>query len=338
MSDHLLVTDGGLFSTIQDFGRFGYQRFGISPSGAMDRLAMLIANALVRNAAETAVIETTLSGPSFIVEAKACRLALAGVDAPITVNGNPMPAFRAFDVERGDRVAIGAAPSGMRGYLAIAGGLALEPVLGSRSTHSRSRIGGLEGRKLVPKDELVLAGAIPSEPCLELVEADRPKPDGAIRVLLGPQDHAFTASGIETFLSRLYAVSGLSDRMGYQLDGAAIAHKAGFNIVSDGIMNGSIQVPGNGRPIILLADRQTTGGYPKIATVIEPDLWKIGQARPGAELRFIALSVEEAEAAAADHRRLIADLLGRIAPVRYETSQHSSERLLSVNLISGVYG
>ncbi|MDQ0393874.1 biotin-dependent carboxyltransferase family protein [Labrys monachus] len=338
MAEHLLVTDGGLFSTVQDLGRFGYQRFGISASGAMDAPAMGIANTLVGNPAGTAVIETTLKGPALTVEAQACRLALAGAEAPITVNGEAVSAYRAFDVKRGDRIVFGMAPSGMRSYLAIAGGLALEPVLGSRSTHSRSGVGGLDGRQLAAGDRLDLSMPAPSGPGLELAPDDRPKPDGAIRVLLGPQDDAFTPAGLEAFLTTPYVVSSRTDRMGCQLEGAVIEHKAGFNIVSDGIMNGSIQVPGHGRPIILLADRQTTGGYPKIATVIGPDLWKLAQARPGSSLRFAAVTADEAEIAAAAHRRQLADRLGRIAPVRDETHRLTSERLLGLNLISGVYG
>jgi 5-oxoprolinase (ATP-hydrolysing) subunit C len=337
MSDALLLTDGGLFSTVQDFGRFGYQRFGISASGAMDVLAMRLANALVGNQPDTAVIETTLSGPAFVVEAPACRLAFTGIDARITLNGAPVAPYRAFDAAFGDRVAIGPGTNGLRGYLALAGGLALDPVLGSLSTHSRSRIGGFEGRQLAAGDRLLLPGCVPAGPCLELPASERPSADGPIRVLLGPQDDAFTSEGIQTFLSSLYTVSNKTDRMGCQLEGPAITHRAGFNIVSDGIMNGSIQVPGHGRPIVLLADRQTTGGYPKIATVIEADLRKLAQARPGSTLAFTALSAEAAEEAAATDRRRLSALIEKIRPVASEASLLTAERLLCLNLVSGVH-
>jgi len=337
VADALLIEDGGLFSTVQDAGRFGYARFGISASGAMDALAMHIANALVGNATGTAVIETTLSGPAFAVEARACRLAFAGMEARITRNGAAIPRYRAFDAELGDRVSIAPGPRGLRGYLAVAGGWDLAPVLGSRSTHTRSRLGGLDGRPLAAGDRLDLARPEPGGPCLELPEAHRPGFEGPVRVVLGPQDDAFTADGIATFLSSDYTVSDRTDRMGCQLSGPAITHAAGFNIVSDGIMNGSIQVPGHGRPVVLLADRQTTGGYPKIATVIEPDLRKLAQARPGTTLRFAAVTAEDAEQAAAEDRRHLQFILARIGPVAGGTAVLSTEHLLSHNLIGGVH-
>lgn len=336
MPDHLLVVRGGLFSTLQDFGRFGYQRFGISASGAMDTVAMRIANALVGNAPETAVVEMTMLGLGVAVEAAGARVAVAGADFPVTINGRPAEAWRAYDLVRGDLLEVASARAGMRTYLAVAGGFAVPPTLGSLSTHSRSNIGGFDGRALRQGDRLPIGSAPAGGPPLELDAADRPATDGPIRVVLGPQDDAFTVAGIATFLASAYRVTQKTDRMGCQLDGPAIEHADGFNIVSDGIMNGSIQVPGQGRPIILLADRQTTGGYPKIATVIGPDLHRLAQRRPGEEIRFERVTVEEAEAIAARHRALLAAIPGRLRPAAGIMGDLTPERLLAANLVSGV--
>lgn len=336
MADALLILDGGLFSTLQDEGRFGYARFGISPAGAMDAVALRLATALVGGPAGMAAVECTLNGPTFTVEADLCRLAFAGAETRVTLNGTPIPTHRAFDAARGDRVAVGPCAEGLRGYLAVGGGFAVPPVLGSRSTHSRSALGGLEGRALRAGDRLPLAAPCTDGPCLELPPAHRPRWGGTARVLLGPQDDFFTAEGIAAFLSFAYTVSDRADRMGCQLDGPAVAHRNGFNIVSDGIVNGSIQVPGHGRPVVLLADRQTTGGYPKIATVIGPDLPVLAQARPGSALRFAAVSADEAERIAAEDHRRLAAMLAAIAPASGLPAL-TSEHLLANNLISGVH-
>lgn len=334
MGARLFVERPGLFSTLQDEGRFGYQRFGISASGAMDPLALALANALVGNPRGMAGIELTLLGLSATIEGGPARLALAGADMALAINGRPAEGWRAHVLEPGDRIEIGAARTGMRACLAFAGGFAIAPTLGSHSTHSRSAIGGFEGRALRAGDLLPLNGA-PAGPLLALAPEHRPVGSGPIRVVMGPQDDHFTDEAISTFLSSEYRVSDKADRMGAQLDGPPLAHRDGFNIVSDGIVNGSIQVPGHGRPVVLLADRQTTGGYPKIATVIGPDLWRLGQARPGAALRFAAVSAGEAEAAA---RAQEAGLLAMRAAMGEPSgpAELSSERLLAHNLVGGV--
>ncbi|MFT0860545.1 biotin-dependent carboxyltransferase family protein [Ancylobacter sp. G4_0304] len=333
--NHLALTDGGLFSTLQDAGRFGYQRFGISNSGAMDSVSMRLANALVRNPGDAAVVEMTLSGITFTVAAPNCRIALAGAAMPVAINGRPAQPHQAHDLARGDTVTVGRAASGMRGYLAVAGGFDVAPVLGSVSTHTRSRIGGLDGGPLGAGTILPLKGA-PSGPPLRLDASRLPAADTRLRVVLGPQADAFTAKGIETFLTSTYRLSNRADRMGCQLEGPEVEHASGFNIVSDGIANGSIQIPGHGRPIILLADRQTTGGYPKIATVIGPDLRLLAQARPGDEIRFEAVDLAEAvriaQAAAASLKEIIAGM----EPVVFGAAALTSDRLLGLNLISGV--
>lgn len=336
MTDALLIEDGGLFSTIQDLGRFGYARFGISASGAMDAPAFRLANALVGNPAEAAAIETTLSGPVLTLEAERCRLAFAGMDARITLNGTAVAPWRAFEARSGDRVAILPGPAGLRGYLAVAGGIAVPTVLGSRSTHTRSALGGHEGRSLRAGDRLPLASSRGSGPCLELPSAFRPTVAGSVRVVLGPQDDLFSPEGLATFLAAEYRVSNRTDRMGCQLDGPQIAHRDGFNIVSDGIVNGSIQVPGHGRPIVLLADRQTTGGYPKIATVIGPDLHLLAQARPGTAIRFTAVPADESETIAKAEHQALAAMMAALEPCRDGLAELTADRLLGLNLIGGV--
>ncbi|HUG63107.1 MAG TPA: biotin-dependent carboxyltransferase family protein, partial [Methylomirabilota bacterium] len=332
----LVMKDGGLFSTIQDAGRFGYQRFGISASGAMDAVGLRLANALAGNPPGMAAIETTMSGPTFTVEADRCRIAVAG-DVAVTISGKAAESWRAHELVRGDVVRIGAMRTGMRGYVAVTGGFDIPPVLGSLSTHTRSGIGGLDGGPLKAGDRLALCAPAASGPCLALGEAHRPRVGrGTIRVMLGPQADAFTDAGIETFLTGSYSISSKADRMGYQFDGPPIEHRSGFNVVSDGIMNGSIQVPGSRRPIVLLADRQSTGGYPKIATVVEPDLPALGQARPGDTLRFEAIDGAAAEALARRHRDAVSAMVAAIAPARAAEDALTADRLLGFNLVGGV--
>lgn len=311
MPGHLLIERPGLFSSLQDFGRVGYQRFGISASGAMDAVAMQAANALVGNEPGTAVIELTRLGIAAMVEGAATRFALAGADMTLAINGRPAEIWRAHALKAGDRMEIGKTMTGMRAYLAVGGGFDIAPTLGSLSTHSRSGIGGLDGRELRAGDRLPLRTGS-AAPLLWLPPEHRPGNTDPFRVMLGPQDDFFSPAGIETFLGGDYRIGYKTDRMGMQLDGPRIEHAAGFNIVSDGIMNGSIQVPGSGQPIILLADRQTTGGYPKIATVIGPDLFRLGQSRPGEIVRFRRVTGEAAQAAAHAHEQMIADMIANM--------------------------
>ena len=334
MSAHLLIARPGLASTLQDFGRFGYQRFGISGSGAMDVVAMQIANRLVGNPPGAAVIEMSMTGFSATMEGHDCVLAIAGADMPVAINGRRAEGWRSFTLRDGDQVEIGAAAAGVYAYIAAAGGFAVAPTLGSLSTHSRSAIGGFKGRALRTGDRLPLFGASMGGE-RSLPTDYRPRYEGPIRVVLGPQDDKFTPAGVATFLGSDYAVTNRSDRMGVQLEGPTIEHADGFNIVSDGIVNGSIQVPGAGRPLVLLADRQTTGGYPKIATIIGADLPRIAQRRPGESVRFVAVGVTEAVEAARESERSVKAALESVRPAAI--ADLSAERLLNVNLIAGVW-
>ena len=322
-------------ATIQDLGRYGYQRFGVAVSGAMDAVALRLANALVGNPPGEGAIEFTLAGGSYIVEAEVCRVAVTGGEFPLSIN-NASAAYNAsHTLRRGSRIAIGPAVRGCRGYLAVAGGFDIAPALGSRSTHLRSRLGGLDGAALAGGQHLPLRN--PSAflgPDLQLPPARWPADDGPLRVVMGPQDDYYTEAGTRTFLESVYRVTPQSDRMGYRLEGPEIEFAGDYNIISDGIAPGSVQVVGNRQPIILLADRQTTGGYPKIATVISADLLRLAQRRPGDQLRFEAISTEAAEELCVDlGRRLdaLADTLVRRADAK-------TSRLLATNLIDGVAG
>jgi biotin-dependent carboxylase-like uncharacterized protein len=335
MSGALEVVAAGPGSTLQDRGRFGHQRFGVSTAGAADPLLLAASNALVGNDAYEGAVEFTLVGDTYEVAAESCRIAVAG-ESYLTIDGQPHLSWTSHRLTRGQRFRIGALASGARGYLAVAGGFDAAPVLGSVSTHLRSGLGGFSGRRLGPGDRLPLKLAeAPQEPERTLDPRRILACSNVLRVVLGPQQSHFTEAGVATFLESEFTVTAEADRMGYRLDGPAVEHADGFNIISDGIPLGAIQVPGTGRPIVLLADRQTTGGYPKIACLIAPDVAALSQFRPGAKLRFQAVSVEEAT----DAHRAFAELIGNL-PALVETAIPGgildSERLLSLNLIDGM--
>jgi antagonist of KipI len=297
MSD-LVVVDPGLLTTVQDLGRPGYQRLGVPPSGPFDRPAFVVANRLVGNPDGAAGLELTLRGPRLEAR-RECVVAVTGAEMPITVNDQPAPAWTAVRLRPGDVLAFRMVTAGCRGYLAVAGGIDVPPALGSRATYLRGRMGGLDGRALQKGDALPV-GPPPAVTEGRHVPPDRrPAYSGEVecRVVLGPQDDRFTPEGIAAFLEGPYEVTPQADRMGYRLKGPAIAHARGHDIISDGIPLGGIQVPGEGQPIVLLVDRQTTGGYTKIATVIGPDIARIGQTRPGQRVRFRRVDLAEAHAA-----------------------------------------
>jgi len=304
MSD-LLVQEPGPLTTVQDIGRFGHLRVGIPTSGPMDRDAFVLGNRLVGNPDGAAGLECTLVGPR--LELTDDRLvAVTGADVAPTLNGAAMPAWQAVPARAGDVLRLGPARSGVRAYLAIAGGLATPPVLGSRATYVRGRLGGLEGRAVRKGDRLPLGAAAPGP--ARRVRAGRVPAYGAeitVAVILGPQDDRFTAAGIDAFLSGPYELLPQSDRMGARLKGPFIEHTRGHDIVSDGVPMGGIQVIGEGQPIVLLADRQSAGGYTKIATVCSFDLGRIAQLKPGGRLTFRRVTVAEAHAMLRDSRRAL---------------------------------
>jgi biotin-dependent carboxylase-like uncharacterized protein len=326
----LVLKACGPMTSIQDAGRFGFQRYGVSASGAMDRLALACANALVGNAPGAAGIEFMLMGGTFEAEGGTARVALAGAPCSVTLDGQPVPAMTSVTLRPGQTLNVGAAQAGVYAYLAIAGGLALTPQLGSLSLQPRAAIGGVDGRACRAGDRLPLI--LPEAPdgpelALDLLALDT---EASVRVVLGPQSDYFTPEGIETFLTSAYAVSREADRMGYRLTGPRVAHARGFNIVSDGIVTGSVQVPGSGEPIVMMADRQTTGGYPKLATVISADLRLVAQRRAGEEIRFAAVGIEEAQAAARERANLVRGFAASARAVR--GGLPGPEELLGLNL------
>ena len=333
MSTALRVIAAGPLTTLQDGGRRGWQRFGVAASGAMDQNALALANTLVGNPWQEGALELTLAGGSFAIEGGAARLALAGADLGATLDGAPLPSGRSFPLAPGTRLRLGSARSGARAYLAVAGGFAASPVFGSVATHLRSGIGGFAGRALADGDLLPLKAGASTGTHLALPPDDAAPAHPRVRILPGPQQDYFTAGALETLLAAEYEITAQADRMGYRLAGPPLAHAKGFNLISDAVAAGTIQVPGNRQPILLLADRQTTGGYPKIATVISADLPALGQRRPGDKLRFEAVGLAEATAA----RRALVEWRQRLPSLCVPIEAgFDSERLLGANLISGV--
>ena len=306
------VLDGGLFTTVQDAGRYGYQRYGVPVSGAMDGAALRAANALVGNEAGAGALEITVLGPTLQFLAPA-TIALAGADLGALAGDSPVVPWESITVAAGTVLSFTGPRDGIRAYLAVAGGLDVPVVLGSRSTYARSRLGGFEGRPLQAGDVLRVLGTHPVADLVaaglgaparrEVAPALRPRYGHRhlLRVVLGPQEDRFTEAGISTLLTHTYAVTGQSDRMGYRLQGPKIEHCAGPDIVSDGSPLGGVQVAGDGMPIVLMCDRGTAGGYTKIATVITVDVWRLAQAAAGDEVRFEAIGVEAAHEAVRDY-------------------------------------
>lgn len=328
---HLEIRSCGPMTSLQDRGRTGVGRNGISRSGAMDRWALAEANALAGNAPGEGAVELMLLGATLRVHGGPLRMGLAGAAMAVAVDGEPVAPRASFTVGDGGTVVVGTASAGIFGYLAISGGLAVAPVLGSVSLQARAGIGGLEGRALRAGDAVpVRIAAAPDGPETMLPPGRPDDGHAPIRVVLGPQDDFFPPEAVAAFLAHPYAVSTEADRMGYRLSGPPIAHLRGFNIVSDGIVAGSVQVPGSGVPIVMMADHQTTGGYPKIATVISADLGRLAQRRAGEPVRFEALDVAAAQAVARERAAEVAALPGRLVPAR--SGLPGVEELLGLNL------
>ncbi len=322
-------------TSIQDFGRPGYRHLGMPLSGALDPEWMHIANALAGNPPSAAVLEMRLVGPRLRVH-RSLVIALGGDFGAVieTQDGTRRPAANwcAHVLAPGEIIELGTLRSGI-GYLAVEGGLQVPPVLGSRSTYVRAGIGGLDGRCLRAGDTLEID---PAKPSTAQRLSARPQLDaGPIRVIAGPQGEYFTAAAWADFLGAEFTVTRESDRMGLRLDGPRLAHDPtlGADIVSDAVTPGAIQVPGDGKPIVLLADCQTVGGYPKIATVIGADLRRLGHVLPGQTLRFAAVSLDDALAA----RHAAASALDHcLAAMRPAAREFNLDALYGANLIDGV--
>ncbi len=309
----LVVTNAGPATSVQDAGRFGAQRYGLTPSGAMDRLALATANALVGNPPFTAAIELGPFGATFTAQDGPIRIAIAGASRSIKIDDHVLPLNHSATLAVGGRLVLSAAREGVFSYLAIEGGVLGEAAFGSLSVNARAGLGSPVPRPLQSGDHLdVRAATERNEHALPPLP---PSPD-PIRVVLGPQDDEF-GDAVKTFLDGTWTISATSDRMGYRLEGPVVRHQHGHNIVSDGTVNGSIQVPGNGQPIVLMPDRGTTGGYPKIATVIGADFGRFAQMPPGRPFRFQAVSVAEARHAAVAFAALLRDLPARMVDVAH---------------------
>ena len=300
----IIIRKSGLFTTIQDYGRVGYQEFGFSVCGVMDKRSARIANMLVDNSRYEAVLEITINGP--IIEfTESNIIAITGGDFKAKINDKKVNRNEAILVKEGDVLSFEYARTGSRGYIAFAGGLAVEKAIGSKSTDTRCKIGGFKGRALKAGDYIKFEKPkdyLPNFLSRKVKVIDKVSNHANLRVVLGPQDNYFTEKGIKTFFTETYTVTNEFDRMGCRLDGAVIEHKSEADIISDGIAFGAVQVPSHGRPIIMLADRQTTGGYSKIGNIISVDIPKLVQRKPGDTISFKYVSLKEAQKLCRDEK------------------------------------
>lgn len=303
------VLKPGMFTTIQDMGRYGYLAYGVPISGAMDMSSLVMANLLVGNNANDACLETTLIGPELQVLTRT-QIAITGGEASPTINGKIVPMWQTFEVMVNDVISFGKMEKGCRSYISVRGGINVPKILRSRSTFARGKFGGMEGRHLKTGDIvngfkvslLETERTTPKELCPQLTGPYK------VRVVLGPQASMFKEEGIDTFLSGPYEVTPESDRMGYRLEGSAIQHKDRADIVSDALLPGAVQVPKSGKPIIIMRDAQTTGGYPKIAVATTPDVSLLGQAKPGDTIEFSQVTVQHAQQRAREYYQLLDNL------------------------------
>ena len=296
------ILQPGVLCTIQDLGRTGSQRHGIGTAGAMDRFALQVANLLVGNPRGAAALEIGLGGlrlrclEDWIVS-------ICGADL-----GAGVPLWKSLRVRKGEELCFKSAVRGAWAYLALAGGVAAEPVLGSRSTCLRAKMGGWGGR-VAAKGDFLRAGppgpsARDGRGFLTSEIPDYPE-SVVVRVVLGPEEEMFPEETVQTFVKSPFEVTAQSNRMGYRLSGPALRHRGAADILSDAVVTGSIQVPADGQPIVLMADRQTTGGYARIATVISADLPAMAQLRPRTKVSFHPVSVDEAQEAAIQVERTL---------------------------------
>ena len=313
----ITVLDPGPLTTVQDAGRVGYAAQGYRSCGAADGYTYRLGNVLVGNDPGAAVLECTLRGAALRFETDTV-FALTGAESPAALDSTPIPYYAPLLAKAGSVLQMGAAKTGLRSYLAVGGGIATPPVLGSRATDVKCGIGGLEGRKLTAGDTLPI-GSCDTAALWQAITAkrlDRPLRDKAVcgglhpmrvqgtqmlpmlRAVPGPQDAAFTVQGRQDFIHGIYTLTPDCDRMACKLAGTPLQMRRGADILSDGIVPGSVQVSADGQPIVMLADHQTTGGYAKIATVISADLPALAQLRPGQRVCFTFVTPSRAVQAA----------------------------------------
>ncbi len=295
------ILSPGILTSIQDLGRYGYGRYGVAPSGALDPFSLRIANLLVGNRPDQAGLETMLLGPAIRVLADIV-VAVTGGNLQPLLNKQPIEMWRSHNLKKDDILSFGSMASGLRAYVAVGGGLRITPVMGSRSTNLPSGFGGFQGRALIKNDILTSANS-----CRQLQLQTRVFNEAwiphypnswALRIIWGPQDDHFPDESRASLLSAAYQMSSDSDRTGIRLEGAIIRKKPDIpaSIISEGVITGSVQIPGDGKPIIILGET-VTGGYRKIATVISADLPLLGQIKPGDTVGFSAVSLDEARRA-----------------------------------------
>ena len=302
----LLVESAGLQTTVQDLGRPGFGPEGVSASGAADPVALRLGNLLVENQPGVAGLELTLVGGSFVFPDGAV-IAITGADLGATVNGRPLEMWASHTLEPGTKLMFGATKNFARGYLAIAGGIQVDPFLGSASTHVLSGLGGFEGRALRKGDRLRIGKASKKVPRrrITLAALYAFKPRKVLRVTEGPQADWFSEAAKQVFYRDVFRVSEESDRVGLRLEGTALDGSTAREMITEGVSLGAVQVTPSGRPIILFVEQQTTGGYPKIANIIAADLHRIGQLRPRAEIRFQRTSLAVARSLWIEQERLL---------------------------------
>lgn len=306
----------GCLTTVQDLGRYGHLRYGVPISGAMDAFSLAAANLLVGNSPNDAGLEITITGPELSVLASTQIALTGGAISPI-VNGRSVPMWQTLNVQLGDVISFGKMEGGCRSYLAFRGGIDAPLVLGSKSTYVRGGFGGIGGRQLRIGDVIEGFEVAPLEHEYRVPDDLVPQfgRDLRVHVILGPQADMFTEAGIETFFSSQYKVTSEADRMGYRLEGPLIEHKGKADIVSDALLPGAVQVPKNGKPIVMMRDAQTTGGYTKIAVVCTSDLSVLGQARPDGLIEFSRITVAEAHRRLQEQNRLLRNLSGMLIRV-----------------------
>lgn len=309
------VLQPGLFTTVQDRGRYGFQKYGVPVSGVLDHFAAGVANLLLGNSRDAALLESTISGPTLFALDEA-MVAITGAAVPISINDQPAPGWTALRLHRGDILQLGSARAGCRAYLGVSGGVAVPPVMGSRSCYPGAGIGGHNhGRPLREGDRLARGPGAFVPPGLHLAEELRPDypVEVVLRAIPGPQDGYFD-EGLDLFFSATYLVSNDASRMGYRLQGDAVRQKTGMpaSIISEPSFPGGVQIPPDGQPIIILVE-QTVGGYSKIATVISSDLQRLAQTLPGHQLRFARVSLEQACLIAKEQAELMGNIKESLA-------------------------
>ncbi len=330
----LRVTAAGPGATIQDGGRRGMLRFGVTPAGPMDWVAMRSVNLALGNHPEAATVEIGGGGLTLVCEDAPLTVAFGGGGFAWTRDGAALPPAGRVTLRPGTVLRVRAGAWGAFTYLAVPGGVDVRPVMESRATHTRSGLGGLDGRVLAAGDTLPVGNpdVAGSEDCVIaapwLARSEEP-----IGLVPGPQDDYFDAAALDAFFAGHYVLTPVADRMAYKFSGPRIAHKSDFNIVSDGVALGAMQVAGDGQPMVLMADRQPTGGYSKIGHVCRADFGRLAQLRPGEGCRFRGVDREAARLALIALEDLVETTAGHCIPlVRTPTT----ESLFAVNLIGGV--